>query len=67
MFKCSLNQFLIKIKIITTVTYSEKNVPIKQLKNNCNRVFFDSIILLRFNKTKAAKEKFYGAKKPTKI
>ena len=29
--------------------------------------FFDSIILLRFNKTKAAKEKFYGAKKPTKI
>ena len=28
---------------------------------------FDSTILLRFDKTKVAKEKFYGAKKPIKI
>ena len=29
--------------------------------------FFNSIIILRFGKTKVAKEEFYGAKKPIKI
>ena len=35
-------------------------------KNNCSKSF-DSIIMLRFGKTKLGKEEFYGAKKPIKI
>ena len=31
------------------------------------RIFFDSIIMLRFGKTKVAKEEFYGTKKPLEI
>ena len=34
-----------------------------QLQQN----FFDSVITLRFGKTKEAKEEFYGVKKPIKI
>ena len=42
--------------------YSQKNVRINWLKNN-DKNFFHSMIILRFGKTKIAKEEFYGAKK----
>ena len=47
------------MKIATPVMYSSKNV--------CNKIMatklFDSIIMLRFGKTKVAKEELYCAKK----
>ena len=62
MLRCLLIQFLIKFKITTPIMYSQKNVLINQLKNKDNE-FFDSKIMLRFSKTKIAKEEFYGVKK----
>ena len=62
MLRCLLIQFLIKFKITTPIMYSQKNVRISQLKNKDNE-FFDSKIMLRFSKTKIAKEEFYGVKK----
>ena len=44
--------------------YSQKN-GINQLKNSDK--FFNSIIMLRFSKTKVAKEEFHGAKKRIEI
>ena len=47
-------------------TFSEKcsyQIAKMQLQQN----FFDSVIMLRFGKTKEAKEEFYGVKKPIKI
>ena len=54
MLKYSLGQFLKKIKITTTIIYSQKNVPINQLKGNDKRCF-DSTVMLRFAKTNAAR------------
>ena len=62
MLRCLLIQFLIKFKITTPIMYSQKNVRINQLKNK-DKEFFDSKIMLRFSKTKIAKEDFYGVKK----
>ena len=31
------------------------------------KIFFDTIIMLRFNETKVAKKTFYGAKEPISI
>ena len=31
------------------------------------KIFFDTIIMLKFNETKVAKETFYGAKEPISI
>ena len=50
-----------KIKINTNIIYSDKIVSIIQLKKN-DKTFFDSIIMLRFDKTKVAKEEYYGVK-----
>ena len=66
MLQYSLSQFLVKIKITTTILYSQKNVGIIQLKKN-DKFFFDSIIILRFGDTKVGKENLYGAKKAIKI
>ena len=35
----------------------------KLAKNNNYKVFFDSLIMLRFGETKVGKEEFFGAKK----
>ena len=66
MLQYSLSQFLVKIKITTTILYSQKNVGIIQLKKN-DKFFFDSIIILRFGDTKVGKENLYGVKKAIKI
>ena len=50
-----------KIKITTTIIYSQKNLRINQLKNNDKII---SIIMLRFGETKVTKEKLYGTKRP---
>ena len=46
--------------------YSQKNVCINQLENNDSKIF-GSIIMLIFDKTKSAKEDFYGPKKKQKF
>ena len=38
-----------------------------QLAKNNDKMFFDSIIMMRFGETKVPKEKFYSAKKPVDI
>ena len=65
MLQCSLNQFLIKIEITTTIIYLQKNARISQLENN-HKNCFHSIIMLRFRETKITKEMFYAVKKPVK-
>ena len=58
MLESSLNQFLIKIKITTTIRYIQKNAPINQLKyNHKNEIW----------RKRNSKKKFYTAKKPKKI
>ena len=64
-FQCSLNQFLIKLKVATATTYFWKNARINQLENN-KKLFFHDTIMMRFGEIKVAKGKFYAAKKLTK-
>ena len=49
----------------TTIIYSKKDARINQIENN-NKMSFDSIIMVKFVKTKVAKEDFYGTKKNNK-
>ena len=60
-----IQSVLNKIKINTTIIYSDKNVSIIQLKKN-DKTFFDIIIMQRFGNTKVAKEECYGVKKKKK-
>ena len=57
-----LSQFLIKIITSITIKRFQKNIRTQQLINDDNN-FFDSVIMLRFVKTKVAKEEFYDAKR----
>ena len=57
-----------RIKITTTIIYFWKDFSINQLKINVKKkrnIF--SIIMLRVNETKVAKEICYGAKEPINI
>ena len=54
----SLRQLLTRIEITNTII----NVPINYLKVDDKNIF-DSIIMSRFEETKAAKEKNYAAEK----
>ena len=66
MLQQTLSQFLMKIKIASTIIYFQKNVCINQLKNDAKNIF-GIIIMFRFDLTKLAKEKFYDAKNSIKI
>ena len=48
-----------KTKITTTIILEK---CLYQSAKNNGKIFFDSIIMLRFGETKVAKEKFNGAK-----
>ena len=54
------------IKIVNALIYFQRNVPINQLKD-IEKILFDSIIMLRFGKTKVREEEFYGSKKTMDI
>ena len=55
-----LMKFLTKIKITTTIMYSQKIFHINELENNGNK-FFGIKIMLNFGEAKVAREEFYGA------
>ena len=64
MLSCLLSQLLRKIK--NHFYYNVFSEKWYWLAKNSDK-FFYSIILLRFSKTKVAKEEFHGAKKPIEI